>query len=60
MPMMPIDPAKLTSAVLAFLVNRLRVDRERAVRKDMEAIFSFFFFPFFSDSSCCSAIGSGV
>ena len=36
MPMMPIDPAKETSVVRAFLVIRLLNESERAVRNDME------------------------
>ena len=35
-PMIPIDPAKEVSRVLAFLVRRLLKLKDRAVRKDME------------------------
>ena len=45
-PMIPIEPAKLVKKVRVFLVIRLRRDRERAVKKDMEAFFSFFFLSF--------------
>ena len=36
-PIIPIDPAKATSMVLAFLVQRLLKLRARAVKKLMEA-----------------------
>ena len=36
MPMMPMDPAKAVSRVLAFLVSKLLKLNESEVRKDME------------------------
>ena len=40
MPMMPMDPAKLVSTVLPFLVSRFWKERDRAVPKLMEGFFS--------------------
>ena len=37
MPIIPIEPAKAVSSVLAFWVFRLLKLRDKAVKKDMEA-----------------------
>ena len=49
MPMMPMLPAKAVSSVLAFLVIRLFIERESAVKKPMEVFFPMG--PLFSASS---------
>ena len=40
MPTMPMEAAKATSTVRAFLESRLDTERDRAVRKDMLGFFT--------------------